>query len=133
VEAFPSSGYADGETTGIQPVDEDDAVIVPAAPLSYLGHDQHAHHPSHAVVSKAVKAQHFRQTMIPLLLTTGALLLATAVLKYMVHPDALLARLPGWLTVVLAVAAVLVLGVAGLNIAQARRYQAGVVPGSRPA
>jgi hypothetical protein len=134
VEAVPSSSYAEGETTGIQPVDEDDAVIVPAAPLSYLGHgDHHAHHPLHAVVSNAVKAQNFRQTMIPLLLTTGALLLTTAVLKYVVHPDALLAQLPAWLTVVLAVAAVLVLGVAGLNMAQAHRYQAAAVPGSRPA
>ena len=121
-EAFPSSSYADGETTNIQPVDEDDAVIVPAAPLSYLGHGAHQpHHTSHTAAASAAKAQRFRQTVTPPLLTVGVLLLATAVLKFLVHPDAVLARLPAWVIGLLVVSGVLILGVGGLNIALARR------------
>jgi len=119
--AATSSSYItdDGETTGIQPVDEDDAVIVPAAPLSALGFRPHAG-PSASVT--AARALDRRRTIIPLLLTAGLLLLATAVLRFVAHPDSPLAGLPAWIPVVLVLVAAVILGVAGLNMAQVRQH-----------
>lgn len=58
--------------------------------------------------------------MIPVVLTTGALLIAAAALKYIVHPDAQLAVMPSWLAAILAGAGFIMMGVAVTRALQAR-------------
>jgi hypothetical protein len=104
-------------------VDEDDAVIVPAAPLSALGPRRHAA-PAPSAAAAAARALNRRRTVIPVLLTGALLLLVTAALKFVVDPDAPLAGLPVWVPFVLIVLAAVILGVAGLNMAQVRKQLA---------
>ena len=107
--------------TEVEVAAHDDAVAMPAPSADYLAHRPHvpAHTRRHSAGSTGVRA-----TLIPVLLTIGVLLLATAVLKYLVHPDAPLAAVPTWLAVVLAVGGVALAGVAVLNGIQVRRAAA---------
>ena len=119
------AGGADGaevETTNVQPVDEDDRVIVPAAPLSSLG--PRAHPRPSAPRVPMFKTLKFRRTAIPILLTAGAILLAVVALRFLVNPDAVLATLPLGMCAALAGAAVLLWGVAAMNMAQVRHQLA---------
>jgi hypothetical protein len=112
----------DTETTDVQPVDEDDRVVVPAARLSALGHQPH-HRPRAARVPM-FKTLQFRRTAIPILLTTGLILLAVVGLKFVVHPDSALAALPSGMIAALVGAAAVLMLVALLNMAQVRRQLA---------
>lgn len=100
-------------------VDDDDAVIMPAPSVEYL-----AHQPHHAPVptrSPAERTVRFRATVIPIMLTGGLLMVAAAVLKYTVAPDAPLAAMPTWSAFLLLLTGAALLVVAGLNVAQARK------------
>jgi hypothetical protein len=113
---------AQDETTDVQPVDEDDRVIVPAAPLSAFGPK-----PNYRASTPAVplfKTLGFRRTAIPILLTTSILMLAVAALRFVVDPDSVLALLPAWTPLALTFAAVLFLAVAVLNMMQVRQQLA---------
>jgi hypothetical protein len=97
---------------------EDDAAIMPAPSVEYLAH---VAHPAPRPPSRSVeRALRLRLTLIPVLLTSGVLMLVAAVLKYVVNADAPLATMPTWMSVVLGVAGAALLGVAGLNISQTK-------------
>ena len=98
-------------------------MIVPAAPLSALGPRPHPVTAPSAAVA-AARALSRRRTVIPVLLTGALLLLVTAALKFVVDPDAPLAGLPVWVPFGLIVLAAVILGVAGLNMAQVRKQLA---------
>lgn len=102
----------------------DDAMMMPAPSSDYLAH--RAHPPAPPTRPPGARAG-FRNTLIPVLLTTAVLMLVTALMKFVVHPDAPLAAMPTWLAVVLAGAAVAFVGIAALNVLQVRR-QIGSVP-----
>lgn len=106
----------ENETTAMQPIDEDDAVIVPAAPLSSLGHRPQA--PQVRPTDVAARRQRARQTAVPILLTLGVLLLAAAGLRLVVDPDAPLGSVPPWLSLAAAAAGLLFLALAALNLIQ---------------
>jgi hypothetical protein len=93
---------------------------MPAPSMDYL-----AHHPHQAAAaparSTAAKGARHRMTLIPVLLTTGLLLLLAVGLKFVVNPEAPLALMPGWMAALLAVGGAALLAVAGLNMAQVRR------------
>ena len=106
---------------------EDDAASMPAPGVEYLA--ARHHHPAPTAPRPALaKSLAFRRTVIPVLLTTGVLMLVTAVMKYVVHPDAPLAALPTWLVVVLAVASVALVMVAVLNMVQVQNQSAATGP-----
>jgi len=110
------------ETTDVQPVDEDDRVIVPAAPLSSLGpRTRHGPVAPHVPLFKTLN---FRRTAIPVLLTAGLLLLFVAALKFLVNGDAVLATMPMGMCLGLAGAGILLLCVAALNVTQVRHQLA---------
>ena len=98
-------------------------MIVPAAPMSAFTYT-----PSHKPAAPKLpfyKTLNFRQTVIPILLTCGVMLLVMASLKFVVNPDSPLAALPGWMPVVLVVIAAGLLAVAVLNMLQVRQQLAG--------
>ena len=135
----PSAGWGHGAPPGVPPAvradvlsgaggfvqqeqaaagfDDDDAVSMPAPSSEYL-----AHTPHHSARTKGPAATRsgLRPTLIPVLFTTALLLLTTAVLKFVVHPDAPLAAMPTWLAVVLVAAALALAGVAVLHVLQGR-------------
>ena len=101
--------------------EENDSVIMPAQSVDYLAHHPHAPaQPNRSAAAGLTRSVRFRQTIIPVLLTTGVLLLMTTVLKYTVNPDAPLAAMPGWTATLLAAAGAALLAVAALNIVQMR-------------
>jgi hypothetical protein len=101
---------------------EDDSVIMPAPPVEYLAHHPHAVAPPRpGQVGGISRSARFRQTLVPVLLTSGLLMLVTTLLKYTVNPDAPLAAMPAWMAVLLAVSGVALLVVAALNVVQLGR------------
>lgn len=92
---------------------------MPAPSVEYLAHPPH--HAPASTRSTAERTIRFRRTVIPIMLTSGMLMVAATVLKYTVHADAPLAAMPTWTAVLLLAAGVALLVVAGLNIAQADR------------
>ncbi len=123
--AAPQS--ADVETTNVQPVDEDDRVIVPAAPLSAFGPRAHARPAARVPMFKTPQ---FRRTAIPVLLTTGVMLLVVAGLKFVVDPDSVLSTLSVGTCLALAGVAVVLLGIAALNMALVRHQLAAAKSGT---
>jgi hypothetical protein len=115
--------FVDREPAPSQVVDDDDAMLMPAPSIDYLAH--HPHQPAHPKRASVSKSPAFRQTVIPVLLTTGALMLVAVVLKWVVHPDAPLAAMPTWMVVLLVVSGIAILAVAGLNVIQVQRQTTG--------
>jgi hypothetical protein len=116
------------ETTNVQPLDDDDVVIVPAAPLSSLGHRPH-HRPAPRRVPM-FKTLQFRRTAIPILLTSGAVLIAVVGLKFVVHRDSVLATLPMGTCVAMVAMGLMLLLVAAVNMAQVRQQIANPATGA---
>ena len=98
---------------------DDDVMMMPAPSSDYLAHVSHA--PAYPRRSPAARSAGWRLTMVPVLVTCAALMLAAVVLKFVVNPDAPLALMPLWLVGILAAAAVVFVAVAVLNVLQARR------------
>jgi hypothetical protein len=120
-EAIDESAAADAA----QMQDDDDAVIVPAAPLEYLGHIPAS---SYRHKSRAQRIDldslKFRQMMIPIFLTSGFLLLVAGTLRFIVGTDAPLSDLPGWLSYLAWTAGVMMLAGAVLNMMRVRNQLA---------
>ena len=83
-------------------VEDDDSVNVPPPPMEYLGHTHPHHHapgvPAGPAVPKYQKLG-YRQTLIPILLTTGLCLFVLGATKWICAPDTRLGAQPVWLAV----------------------------------
>lgn len=108
---------------------DDDAAIMPAPSADYLGHAPHAAKPFGRTTAGGGSVA-LRKTLIPVLFTSGVLLLVTAAMKYFVDPDAPLAAVPTWLAVVLAVGGLALVGVAVMNSLLVRRAEGAAVAGA---
>lgn len=112
---LPSSGMAEIFTT------DDDAVMVPAPSMDTLGHVHNkpaaAHH-AHLPTIKSVEA---RRTVIPVLLTCGLLLFIAATMRLLTSPDTPLRSLPPWMSWAGYALAVLLWGVALINMLSVRK------------
>jgi hypothetical protein len=95
----PEPEPADAEAPAMQ--DDDDSVIVPAAPMEYLGHASAAPHRHKARSHKVdLDSLEFRRTTIPIFLTGGVLLFVAGILRFIVGTDAPLSDLPSWMAFV---------------------------------
>ena len=101
-EPAPSEG---GDWMGPAPED-DDAMLAPAPDREFLA----AHTLSYkAPTVRAPQGPGVKQTMVPILLTSGALLIVFGLLKFLLGPDSPYSGLPGWVVgMVLAMGALLV-------------------------
>jgi hypothetical protein len=70
----------------------------------------------------------FRQMMIPVMLTTGVMMIVMAVAQHVVDEDAPLARLPGWTGIALVACAAALVGLAVLNMMLVRNELATKAP-----
>lgn len=103
------------------PPDDDDAVIVPAPDQSVF-----APRPKAApVVRKArvpvYQTLHFRQTVIPVMLTSGVLAIVLAGIRFTLSDDSIFSAVPTSVALVLIVLGLLLLGAAALNIMQVKQ------------
>lgn len=98
-EGTAEYGYGPDDTSNVEAIDDDDAVIVPAAPLSTLGYGME-HHAQHAAYLRKLD---FRKTTIPILLTVGLLLMIIPAFRFFVDPETPLAAVlrPLWLSILL--------------------------------
>ena len=67
------------------------------------------------------KSINFRRTLIPILLTSGVLMLAFGMLKFVIGPDSSLSDLPTWISAVLFLLAAILLGFAALNMVSVKK------------
>ena len=98
--------------------DDDDAMSMPAPSMEYLGHAPHII--AHPKRTPGRASSGLRSTLIPVLITTAALMMAAAVLRFIVHPDAPLSAMPVWLALVLAGGGVAFIAVAVMYVIQGR-------------
>jgi hypothetical protein len=98
---------------------DDDAVIVPAPSA-----DAFVHHPPkprpkkvHVAVYKTLK---FKRTIIPILLTSGLLLIIFGVSRFIAGPDSPLSVLPMWLIATVFVMALLLLVFGAMTMLQVK-------------
>src|SRR5690348_2410352 len=100
-------------------VDDDDLVMVPAPSAEVLAHTHHAA-PLHAPRLATIKSLDARRTVIPILLTIGAVLIATSTLRLFTSPNTPLSTLPRWIIWAGYAVAGLLFAVAFLNILYVR-------------
>ena len=105
-----------GDWVGTAPAD-DDATDAPAMDFAATGARPLGYRPP---TPQRGMSRDVKQTMIPILLTTGLLLLAFGVLRFILGPDSPYANLPGWLSGVAIGAGVLLLGVAVMTMLQVK-------------
>ena len=113
-----------GQSTGLssqvdqsQVVDDDDSVIVPAPDASVFNPKKKSITSAEARAKiQKKKRLEYRRTLIPILLTTGTLLLIFGVLKFLAGPDSQLANLPGWAPLVLLGVGAFLLVLAAINM-----------------
>jgi hypothetical protein len=116
--AFPPAQTGFVQDDQANRYDEDDAMNMPAPSAEYLAHVTHpVVHPKRAPIGRSAG---YRNTLIPVLLTTAVLMLTAAVMKFVVHPDAPLAAMPAWVGVVLAAGGLAFAAVAVLYVIQGR-------------
>src|SRR5207248_5357851 len=77
-------------------VDDDNLVMVPAPSAEVLAHTHHAA-PMHAPRLATIKSLDARRTVIPILLTIAAVLVATSTLRLVTSPNTPLSTLPRWI------------------------------------
>jgi hypothetical protein len=96
-------------------IDDDDSVIVPAYETAKLARPS-----TSAALARAKVAKHkrleFRRTFIPVLLTTGVLMFLFGVAKFLIGDESSLSSLPNWMPMVLFAGALVMLGLAAVNM-----------------
>ena len=114
-EPAPSEG---GDWIGPAPED-DDAMLAPAPDASFLA----AHSLSYKspVVRKA-QSPGARQTMVPILLTSGTLLIVFGLLKFLLGPDSPYSNLPGWVVAMVGGMGALLVGLGIFNALQVKAH-----------
>lgn len=100
-------------------VEDDDSVIVPAAPEEYLGHQQHTPGRSRHALLQA-KSLEARRTAIPILLVSGMVLALAGILKFVVPEASPLHDFPDWMGFVFFGLAAPLLALGVLNMLQVR-------------
>jgi protein-S-isoprenylcysteine O-methyltransferase Ste14 len=97
-------------------VEDDDAVIMPAAPMEYLGHARVA--PKHKRIAMLkTKSLQARRTAIPILLVLGIMFTIAGLLKFFVSDESPVSEFPIWMPIVFFVLAAICLVLAVLNMA----------------
>ena len=66
------------------------------------------------------KSLEYRRTIIPVLLTSGTLMLVFGILKFFAGPDSMLQSVPTWIPIALLLAGALLLALAGVNMVSVR-------------
>jgi hypothetical protein len=116
VDGGQSTGLT-SQTDDSQIIDDDDAVIVPAPDASVFVPKAKPQTSAQARAEIARKKNlEYRRTLIPILLTTGTMCVIFSMLKLFAGADSMLANVPNWEPVIFAVAGVLLLALAGVNM-----------------
>jgi hypothetical protein len=107
-------------------VDDDDAVIVPPPPVEYLGHTHPHHAPSRAGAARqpGFYAVEYRRTIIPILFTTGIMMIIFGAARYFVDPDSPLGLQGAWFSFLLFGFGLVSLAACGVSILQLAQMQA---------
>ena len=100
----PATSLEDGDhapDSDGQIIDDDDAMNIPAPDASVFARKSRqapAPRPRSSAIYQTIE---FRRTMIPVLLTTGLIMIVFAIAKFSMSEDSPLGALPAWLPVVL--------------------------------
>jgi hypothetical protein len=123
VTIAPTDAETDGgQSTGLtaeagesQIIDDDDSVIVPAPEASVFVSKPKTNAEVREKIARK-KNLEFRRTLIPILLTSGVLMLAFGLLRFAAGADSTLSNLPIWISIVLWFAAAILLSLAVVNM-----------------
>jgi hypothetical protein len=115
-EFVDDAGVADqgGDWVGTAPLD-DDAMLAPPPDASQFGGPVGYKSPA---VRRRAAGPEFKQTMIPILLTCGVLLLVFGALKFVLGPDSPYSNLAPWVTIMVFAMGVALLGLAVFTMLQ---------------
>ncbi|QOV88583.1 hypothetical protein [Humisphaera borealis] len=119
-----TAGYqgTDQAASGLESVVADDAdeVNVPPAPIEYLGHTHHVQPTNGPAFVPKYQAMSYKQTLIPILLTTGLCLAALGACRFVLPRDTPLGNLPIFIPIILFVAAAAALAFGVLSMLQVK-------------
>ena len=87
MEAAEEPAAENAEWGEAPPPDEDDVMMAPAPDVNYLGHVPPRRH---------VSTSNMKQTIVPILLTIGVLMLVFGTLHFVLGPDSPYASIPTW-------------------------------------
>jgi hypothetical protein len=104
------------------PPDDDDAVIVPPPDRAAF---IHAKKPAAKPKLAAYQTLHFRQTIIPIMLTTGVMAIVLACIRLAISDDSIFSKIPGSVAAILAVIGLVLLAVAVMNMMQVKQILEG--------
>jgi hypothetical protein len=124
VPPSPPTTPADDSPFDHAPPDDDDAVIVPAPDQSVF-----APKPRSAPVARPARVPvyqtlNFRQTIIPIMLTTGVLSIVLAAVRLALPEESFFAAVPMIVAIVLLVVGAILLAAAVLNMMQVKQMLA---------
>jgi hypothetical protein len=128
----PSSSAIEDATAATQEaaaVNDDDLVMIPAPSAEVFAHTHHAAQ-THAPRLATIKSLDARRTVIPILLTIAAVLVATSTLRLLTSPNTPLSTLPRWIAWAGYTIAGLLFAVAILNVLYVRNELARADSGS---
>ncbi len=114
----PDAVAADAAANAV--VDDDDAVNIPAPDASVFAPRKPAASAGARAAVARRKQVTFRQTLIPVLLTTGVLAIAFGLARVALGPDSPAAAFPAWATPTFVVAGAVLLALAVLNMLSVR-------------
>jgi hypothetical protein len=104
---------------------DDDAATAATHALDYRGPKVAPRRPRRTPYFKKLG---FRQTAIPVLLTAGVMMLATAVVQRVADEESPLARMPGWSGIVLVVVGLVLIALGVLNMLAVKSELAAKAP-----
>ena len=108
--------------SGLESVVADDAdeVSVPPPPMEYLGHTHHVQPLNAPAFVPKYQSMSYKQTLIPILLTTGLCLAAIGACRFVLPRDTPLGNLPFFIPIILFVAAAAALTFGVLSMLQVK-------------
>ena len=113
------------------PPEDDDAVIVPAPDQSVFAPRPKAAAPVRKGRVPVYQTLHFRQTVIPVMLTSGVMALLLGGIRFALSDDSIFSAVPSSIAIVLIVLGLLLLGAAALNIVQVKQMIEAEKPAKR--
>lgn len=112
-----TSTRASAETDPNAIIDDDDMMNIPAPEASvFQPRPKPAPRAGARATNYARRSLDYRRTLIPILLVLGLYMAWLASLKYFSGPDSVLATVPVWVPVLLAVGSIVLLGLAVVNM-----------------
>ena len=123
IEASTDGSVEQGVESEAQEIYESDEVMAPAPDASVFAPKAKPATAPRSSRTPYTQTLEFKRTVIPVMLTSGTIMLITAAAIFLAGVDSIFASIPAWLAIALLLFGLILLSLAAMNMMQVRRSE----------